>query len=146
MVGRTNMHIARQPSFSNTFSWKMALIFFKFIFISYHCYILRSWATWKFFNIDVIFWNKNIRFGITSTPFMSKFLVPLQPSFKCHASKMSSVLQRLLHNLSLHSLLPSHWDSMAVGVGSGWCMTVLFLQHQNCLGKHWLIFELICIW
>ena len=39
---------------------------------------------------------------------------------------MSSVLQRLLHNLSLHSLLPSHWDSMAVGVGSGWCMSVLF--------------------
>ena len=38
---------------------------------------------------------------------------------------MSSVLQRLLHNLNLHSLLPSHWDSMAVVVGLGWCMTVL---------------------
>ena len=24
----TNMHIAQQPSFSNTFSWKMVLIFF----------------------------------------------------------------------------------------------------------------------
>ena len=32
--------------------------------------------TWKFFNIDVIFWNKNIRFSITSTPFMCKLLVP----------------------------------------------------------------------
>ena len=29
---------------------------------------------------------------------------------------MSWVLQRLLHNLNLHSLLPSHWDSMAVGL------------------------------
>ena len=38
---------------------------------------------------------------------------------------MSSLLQRLLHNLNLHSLLPSHCHSMAVGVGSGWCMTVL---------------------
>ena len=37
----------------------------------------------------------------------------------------SLVLQRLLHNLNLHSLLLSHWDSMAVVVGLGWCMTVL---------------------
>ena len=37
---------------------------------------------------------------------------------------MSSVLQRLLHNLNLHSLLSSPWDSMAVVVGLGWCMTV----------------------
>ena len=49
---------------------------------------------------------------------MSKLLVPLQPSY---ASKMSSVLQRLLHNLNLHSLLPSHKDSMAVG---GWLRMV----------------------
>ena len=41
---------------------------------------VTPWATWKFFNIDAIFWNKNIRFSITSTPFMSKLLVPLQPS------------------------------------------------------------------
>ena len=40
---------------------------------------------------------------------------------KVYASKMSSVLQRLLHNLNLHSLLPSHWDSMAVG---GWLRMV----------------------
>ena len=33
MVGRTNIHIARQPSFSNTCSWKKVLIFF---FIYFH--------------------------------------------------------------------------------------------------------------
>ena len=46
---------------------------------------------------------------------------------------MSSVLQRLLHNLNLHSLLPSHWDSMAVMVGLGWCMTVLL----SIYNKEW---------
>ena len=32
-------------------------------------------------NFCNVFWNKNIRFSITSTPFMCKLLVPLQPSF-----------------------------------------------------------------
>ena len=50
---------------------------------------------------------------------------------------MSSVLQRLLHNLNLHSPLPSHWDSMAAVVGLGWCMTMLspdvtFHIQQEC--------------
>ena len=50
---------------------------------------------------------------------------------------MSSVLQRLLHNLNLQSLLPSHWDSMAEGVGSGWCMTVLSPEVISTYNKEW---------
>ena len=64
---------------------------------------------------------------------------------------MSSVLQRLLHNLNLHSLLPSHWDSMAVVVGLGWCMTVLspdvtfHIQQRmgyNCNPTHFVNFNI----
>ena len=50
---------------------------------------------------------------------------------------MSSVLQRLLHNLNLHSLLPSHRDSMVVVVGLGWCMTVLSLAWLSIYNKEW---------
>ena len=50
---------------------------------------------------------------------------------------MSSVLQRLLHNLNLHSLLPSHRDSMVVVVGLGWCMTVLSLMWLSIYNKEW---------
>ena len=53
------------------------------------------------------------------------------PPFKCYTSKMSSVLQRLLHNLNLHSLLPSHWDSIGVG---GW----LRLVHDCVIPLRWL--------
>ena len=68
---------------------------------------------------------------------------------------MSSVLQRLLHNLNLHSLLPSHWDSMAVVVGLGWYMTVLspdvtfHIQQRmgyNCNPTHFVNFNIRTVW
>ena len=59
------------------------------------------------------------------------------PPLKCYLSNMSSVLQRLLHNLNLHSLLPSHRDSMVVVVGLGWCMTVLSLMWLSIYNKEW---------
>ena len=53
--------------------------------------------------------------------------------------------------INLHSLLPSHWDSMAVVVGLGWCMTVLspdvtfHIQQRmgyNCNPNHFLNFNI----
>ena len=53
--------------------------------------------------------------------------------------------------INLHSLLPSHWDSMAVVVGLGWCMTVLspdvtfHIQQRmgyNCNPTHFVNFNI----
>ena len=50
---------------------------------------------------------------------------------------MSSVLQRLLHNLNLHSLLPSHWDSMAVGLAQAGACLCFPLRWLSIYNKEW---------
>ena len=50
---------------------------------------------------------------------------------------MSSVLQILLHNLNLHSLLPSHWDSMAVGLAQAGAWLCYPLRWLSIYNKEW---------
>ena len=50
---------------------------------------------------------------------------------------MSPVLQRLLHNLNLHSLLPSHMDSMAVGLAQAGAWLYYPLRWLCIYNKEW---------
>ena len=50
---------------------------------------------------------------------------------------MSSVLQRLLHNLNLHSLLPSHWDSMAGGLAQAGAWLRYPMRWLSMYNKEW---------